>query len=257
MIEYSYTLINLPRPFFSKCKIIILQYLGEKIKRVNKNIFILLFITCLFSITSVGNTLHKNGKDKSLRQKLEEFRKTNGINLIYSDELVEDLAVQESQFEILSQNQLASFLDRYDISYKEFGENTFVLFKKKKMKTEAAYDKVITEEVPTETDSHQLILKPMLISNPQPSYPHQAVKNKIEGSVRVKFLVGEDGSVNESKVLATSGYAILDSAAKEFVYNLKYSPAVKDGKPYSSWMSIIFRYVLGEKDNKQIPQVSY
>lgn len=230
---------------------------GKIIKKVNENIILLLFITCLLFFTSVGNTLSSNSEDKPLRQILEKFRKSNNVNLIYSDELISGISVSESQYKSMLQKDLEPLLGQYGISYKEFGDNTFVLFRKHEEKIETTYEKVITEEVEQENDSLQLVFKPSLLSNLQPSYPRQAVKEKIEGSVRIKFLVDEDGRVRQSDVLATSGYAILDSAAKEFVYNLRYSPAVKDGKPYSSWMSIIFRYVLGKKDDKHIPQVSY
>lgn len=231
--------------------------MGALIKNVNTNILTLLLSICLLSLTTTSNTLQVSSEGKPLREILEEFRKNNNINLIYSDELIDAKLVNESKLETFKKNDFENFLDQFGISFKKFGVNTFVLYKKDEEKSEKIVEKIITEEAEPANDSLELVFKPSLLANPRPSYPPQAVKEKIEGSVRIKFLVGEDGRVTQSEVLATSGHSILDSAAREFVYNLRYSPAEKDGEPFSTWSSIIFRYVLEEKDDKQIPQVSY
>lgn len=222
-----------------------------------KNIVFLFFILSRLLIVIYGSDLQFDNEQKSLRQLLEKFRKTYNINFIYADKLINDISVNQDQHQNLTRENLKSFLEQYGISYKKFGEKTFVLIKSNKKKVDEEAQKIIVDEPVFETDSLSLVIKPILISNPKPPYPYKAVQDKIEGSVRIKFLVGVDGSVSRSEILATSGYSILDSAAKNFVYNMKYSPAKKDGKPQNAWMSILFRYVLEESENKLIPKVSY
>lgn len=64
-----------------------------------------------------------------------------------------------------------------------------------------------------------------------PVYPRSAVEDGVEGTVRLKLLVTEAGSVAHVEVAGSSGDRRLDTAAKECVSRWRYQPATQDGKP--------------------------
>lgn len=69
-----------------------------------------------------------------------------------------------------------------------------------------------------------------------PIYPTQARIQRIEGTVVLEALVGEDGNVHDVKV--TSGSAVLASAAKQAVEQWRYQPFQLNGKPVSMSTSV-------------------
>jgi len=69
-----------------------------------------------------------------------------------------------------------------------------------------------------------------------PIYPTQARIQRIEGTVVLEALVGEDGNVHDVKV--SSGSAVLASAAKQAVEQWRYQPFQLNGKPVSMATSV-------------------
>lgn len=51
--------------------------------------------------------------------------------------------------------------------------------------------------------------------NPRGNYPHQARKDKVEGTVTIKLKVSASGDVTSCEVVKSSGHAVLDSAAQQ------------------------------------------
>ena len=94
--------------------------------------------------------------------------------------------------------------------------------------------------IPIETDN---LSRPVLISDISPVYPLEALKDRIEGKVVVKFFINKDGKVSEISVESTSGSKILDSAAINYVQMLKFIPAQTNGKPHNVWMIMSFQYL--------------
>jgi TonB family protein len=62
------------------------------------------------------------------------------------------------------------------------------------------------------------------LKSPQPKFPQTALKNYLEGSVRLRVLLAEDGSVRDTRVIKSSGIPILDRAAQEAVLQWKMKP---------------------------------
>ena len=62
-------------------------------------------------------------------------------------------------------------------------------------------------------------------------YPPAAVADGTEGTVKLKVLVSEFGTVAEVTVVQSSHDRRLDAAAVEFVRGWRYKPAVQDAKP--------------------------
>jgi len=65
-------------------------------------------------------------------------------------------------------------------------------------------------------------------------YPQEAVINKMEGKVWVRFIIDKEGNVSNIKTLGPKGANILNDEAKRVVSHLpKFEPAKKDGKKVS------------------------
>ncbi len=65
-------------------------------------------------------------------------------------------------------------------------------------------------------------------------YPDDALVNKIQGEVWVRFIIDKDGNVTNIKALGPKGAKILNDEAIRVVSNLpKFIPGVKDGQPTS------------------------
>ena len=61
-------------------------------------------------------------------------------------------------------------------------------------------------------------------------YPSKAKENKWEGTVLCELVVEKDGSINEAKVLKSSGYQLLDIEALRVVLNMpKWTAGKQDG----------------------------
>lgn len=80
-------------------------------------------------------------------------------------------------------------------------------------------------------------LPPVALNAESPiEYPRPLFDQGIEGSVLLRLYVDSTGVMvpDSSRVLETSGYPALDSAALAGATDLKYSPALRDGKPVAA-----------------------
>lgn len=70
------------------------------------------------------------------------------------------------------------------------------------------------------------------IASPAPTYPRDALRDGITGTVVLELLVGVDGRVVEVHVTRGSGNRLLDNAARDQVLrNWRFEPAMRDGIP--------------------------
>jgi periplasmic protein TonB len=76
--------------------------------------------------------------------------------------------------------------------------------------------------------------------NRPPEYPAEAAQNGEEGAVVLVVHISPSGRAAGVDVLSSSGYVLLDRAAMEAVSRWRFLPAVKDGEPVSSDMSMQF-----------------
>jgi TonB family protein len=63
----------------------------------------------------------------------------------------------------------------------------------------------------------------------RPVYPPEAMRNQWTGVVRLRFSVSSSGEVTGAEVLKSSGYEVLDHAAKQALSECPFKPAVEDG----------------------------
>jgi protein TonB len=65
-----------------------------------------------------------------------------------------------------------------------------------------------------------------------------------QGKVKLGFLVDENGRVKESKVMASSGFATLDEAARSALAQCSFQPALKNGKAVQQWAKVQYVWTL-------------
>jgi periplasmic protein TonB len=90
--------------------------------------------------------------------------------------------------------------------------------------------------------SGKVVREPKLISSTHPMYPSVARQANTQGNVVVSAEVDAKGNVTAAK--AISGPASLRQAAADAVSHWKYSPALIDGKPASSQVTVDIQFRL-------------
>jgi protein TonB len=78
--------------------------------------------------------------------------------------------------------------------------------------------------------------------NRPPEYPVEAARNGQQGVVVVLVHVAPDGTAISVDLVRSSGYVLLDSAARDAVLRWRFLPAVKDGQPVASDMTMGFEF---------------
>jgi protein TonB len=76
--------------------------------------------------------------------------------------------------------------------------------------------------------------------NRPPPYPEESVVNGEHGTVVLLIHVSPSGRPAAVDVLRSSGYFLLDNAARDAVSRWRFLPAVKDGQPVASDMTMGF-----------------
>jgi periplasmic protein TonB len=78
--------------------------------------------------------------------------------------------------------------------------------------------------------------------NKEPNYPVEAVRRAQQGSVILLIHVSPDGLAQGVDVEQSSGFAMLDDAARNAVEGWHFLPAVKDGKavPFDMELRVLF-----------------
>jgi TonB family protein len=72
---------------------------------------------------------------------------------------------------------------------------------------------------------------PRQTNNLEVQYPKEALDAGIGGTVHVKMILSKEGLVEEAEVSVSSGVLSLDQAALKAARQLKFTPAILDGKP--------------------------
>ena len=77
--------------------------------------------------------------------------------------------------------------------------------------------------------------KPIPLNRPRPNYTEEARKNKIQGTIRTRILVGADGSVKQVRIVSSLPDGLNEEAIRA-AYQMRFKPAMKNGQPVSYWM---------------------
>jgi protein TonB len=84
---------------------------------------------------------------------------------------------------------------------------------------------------------------PVLLTEIKPDYPEEAKQSGQQGTVMVRVLVGEDGTVEEAIVLESSN-SVFESSAVEAASRCRFKPAKLEGNPTRSHVAIPFQFSL-------------
>ena len=99
-----------------------------------------------------------------------------------------------------------------------------------------------TEPAPVEETPVYWKLK--LVDMRPPVYPPRCLRMGIEGRVRVRVLVGENGKVQEVTLDRSSGESALDESALEAVRTWRFEPARRNGVPVRAWAIVPVEFKL-------------
>jgi TonB family protein len=91
--------------------------------------------------------------------------------------------------------------------------------------------------------------RPELVMLVPPVYPKDAEKNGIEGTVDLRILVTEKGTVDEVEIAQSSGYTSMDDAAVRAAKRTRFRPAIKDGQRVAMWINYPIQFALTKKRN--------
>lgn len=97
---------------------------------------------------------------------------------------------------------------------------------------------------PGEVTGLQVSAQPSYGYQPAPSYPGIARRRGWEGSVEFKVRVLASGEVAELILKNSSGYKILDAAARRAIVRWRFTPAQQDGRVVESWVVVPVHFVL-------------
>ncbi len=79
---------------------------------------------------------------------------------------------------------------------------------------------------------------PRVSEQSPPRYPRRALREGIEGTVRLTVSIDAMGNVVDVQIAQGSGSAELDRAAQDAVREWRYQPAIHDGQPVASTLEI-------------------
>jgi TonB family protein len=85
--------------------------------------------------------------------------------------------------------------------------------------------------------------KPEPLNNPRPSYTAQARKNGIQGIVAARVLVGADGAIKRVHIDRGLPDGLNEEAIRA-AYQMRFRPAMKDGRPVAFWHSVQIEFHL-------------
>lgn len=81
----------------------------------------------------------------------------------------------------------------------------------------------------------------------KPEWPKEALRNEQTGKVTLSFKIGADGTVEESIVKQSSGFPLLDEAARTGLMRCQFRPATANGQPVASWVAVQYVWTLDDK----------
>ncbi len=81
-----------------------------------------------------------------------------------------------------------------------------------------------------------------LVSSVQPAYPQKARKQRVEGDVKLRLVVGADGAVRS--VAPLLGPPLLVAAALDAARQFRYKPALLNGKPIATIQTVNISFKL-------------
>jgi TonB family protein len=84
-------------------------------------------------------------------------------------------------------------------------------------------------------------VKARILAKPKARYTDEARKNQLTGSVVLRVLFARNGTVVNISVLTGLHYGLTEQAIAA-ARQIKFIPAMKEGKPVSMWMQLLYQF---------------
>jgi periplasmic protein TonB len=103
---------------------------------------------------------------------------------------------------------------------------------------------VVTNSGPAEPPTPKVVESVQYIRAPVTRYPPQSRKLRQQGVVVLEVLVDERGLPARIRLEKSSGYQLLDAAAREAMARARFRPYTEDGVPRSVVVLVPLRFAL-------------
>jgi bla regulator protein BlaR1 len=78
----------------------------------------------------------------------------------------------------------------------------------------------------------------------KPMYPAADLAAGHQGTVTLRFLVAPSGSVDDARIVSSSGFDTMDEAARGALRQCRFHPALKHGLPVEEWTKVMYVWTL-------------
>jgi TonB family protein len=95
-----------------------------------------------------------------------------------------------------------------------------------------------------------------VIETPLAEYSDDARKAKTHGEVRLRLVLAGDGTVKNVFPIKSLGHGLTESAMKA-ARQIKFEPAVRNGKPASEFMTFVYEFEKGQSKLPYIPRTIF
>ncbi|MBI2361660.1 MAG: energy transducer TonB [Deltaproteobacteria bacterium] len=103
------------------------------------------------------------------------------------------------------------------------------------------------------SESNRVFSQARYAHSPAPRYPEGARRQGLQGAVLLAVLVGQEGKAERIEVKRSSGYAILDEAARSAIRGWRFHPARDGESALRSWVNIPIIFRLAESGDELKP----
>ncbi len=108
---------------------------------------------------------------------------------------------------------------------------------------------------PTGTAGANVFESPKVLKHPTPGYPELAHLNRVEGVVRIHFVIDEAGHVSDLTVAKTSGSVMLDSLMRDHILReWTFQPAMLNGQPVAGGLDKEFEFKLDPAEQRALAE---
>lgn len=76
----------------------------------------------------------------------------------------------------------------------------------------------------------------------QPAYPRSLETLRIEGSVRLRVLIGKDGRVRQAQVVSATDPKFGEAAQRQALRSWRFRPATRGGEPVEDWQTLTIQF---------------
>ena len=219
---------------------------------MNKLLLILMVSLCWNSIFSQSYYAMNSLQDNTIRIKRE--KSTDSTDVSRFSKIFDDYQLEETLLSkglILKNTQLFAKPDSFSEVLMRLDEGTAIEIYKyiadKRFWIVKSGDEIgfvpldaVMKVKASKFPTAKIDTKPKLISYVKPKYPKAARKEKIQGVVEVKVLIGKNGEVKDANIV--KGIEGLNQAAIDAAMQYRFKPAKYKGESVEIWQLLRIRF---------------